>query len=99
MLVFEWQTTRFEVVIEQHQSTAPLKVERLPGQILIDLGKFSCAATLYPATLPIGCRTRRAIAASILMASLGFALGLHAQKIAADTSPPTVGALQPYTSG
>lgn len=37
-------------MIEQHETAAPFKVERLPGEIIIDLGKFSCAVALYRGT-------------------------------------------------
>ena len=50
MIIGELITRWGECVIEQHETAAPFKVERLPGEIIIDLGKFSCAVALYRGT-------------------------------------------------
>jgi hypothetical protein len=99
-LVFEWETTYFEVVIEQHQTSTSFRVDRSrQREVVIDLGKFSCAVIVYPATLRPRHSARLALATSLLAATLGFTLGMGAAKIVADTTGPPREALQPFTSG
>lgn len=99
MLVFEWETARFEVVVEQHNTPSSLQVERRPGEIIIDLGKFSCAATIRPAKVTprysMGC----AFASAILAITAGVLLGVGMAGAEACGLNLTPAALQPFTSG
>jgi hypothetical protein len=98
MLVFEWETTRFEVVIEQHTTAARFKIERHPGEIIIDAGKFSCAVSLRPATFRHRPSARWTLAASVLAAAIGFTAGMGVSETEADILKPTREAFQPFTS-
>lgn len=76
MIIWEWVTTRFEVVVEHHETAAPPKVECLPGEIVIDLGKFSCAATLFSRRMAPNRVTQLSLQAATFAVSMAFLLGL-----------------------
>jgi hypothetical protein len=94
MIIFEWTNPLFEMVVERHDGSVPPKIERLPREVLIDLGKFSCAATLF-------CR-KGSVSALLLPATgaiaLGFLVGISIPAVGADTSTLKPTAYQQWTS-
>jgi hypothetical protein len=91
MLIFEWATPCFEVVVERHERSMPLRVERLPREVLLDLGKFSCAVTIF-------CRKGSVTATLLPIAGaivLGFLIGLTTAPLGAGTETPPP---RPWTS-
>lgn len=98
MLILEWETTRFEVVVEQHDATSPLKVELSGREIIIDLGKFSCAATLYNRRMQPKRTSALALAASLLAVALWFTAGLTIGGTLAGHQRLTPASLQHWTS-
>lgn len=48
MLLLEWVTAKFELVIERNHLPMPrLTVETLPGEAIISFGKITCMVTVF----------------------------------------------------